>query len=58
MTPEATGVMGITLLTVPTIVYGGLTILGILTKGEAGLPGPSVTPQQQALFRSPFPCCN
>ncbi len=52
MTRDARYVMGITLLTVPTIVYGGLTILGILTNGGAGLPGPSVTPLQQSLFRA------
>ena len=52
MTRDARWVMGITLLTVPTIVYGGLTVLGILTRGDAGLPGPSVTPLQQALFRA------
>jgi len=28
---------GITLLTVPTIMYGGVTLLGILTDGTAGL---------------------
>jgi hypothetical protein len=44
--------MGITLLTVPTIIYGGLTLLGVLTRGDAGLPGPSLTPLQQALFRA------
>ena len=52
MTRDARWVMGITLLTVPTIVYGGLTVLGMLTKGDAGLLGPSVTPLQQALFRA------
>jgi hypothetical protein len=32
--------LGLTLLTVPTIVYGGLTVLGIVTSGAAGLPPP------------------
>ena len=33
-------VAGVIVLTVPTIMYGGLTLLGILTKGTAGLaPG-------------------
>ena len=37
---EARLVAGLTLLTVPTIMYGGITLLGILTKGTAGLaPG-------------------
>ena len=34
---EARWVAGIALLTVPTIMHGGLTLLGILTKGTAGL---------------------
>jgi hypothetical protein len=37
---EARLVAGITLFAVPTIVYGGITLLGMLTKGSAGLaPG-------------------
>jgi hypothetical protein len=32
---EARLIAGITLLTVPTIVYGGITLLGTLTKGTA-----------------------
>src|SRR5215468_805803 len=37
---EARLVAGVIVLTVPTIMYGGLTLLGILTKGMAGLaPG-------------------
>jgi hypothetical protein len=34
---EARLVAGVIVLTVPTIMYGGLTLLGILTKGTAGL---------------------
>ncbi len=45
--------LGITLLTVPTIVYGGLTLLGVVTRGGAGLPGPSsLTAAQAALYRA------
>jgi hypothetical protein len=33
---EAKLVSGITLLAVPTIMYGGITLLGILTQGVAG----------------------
>lgn len=37
---EAKIVSGLTVLTVPTIMYGGITLLGILTRGSAGLaPG-------------------
>ncbi len=45
---------GITLLTVPTIVYGGLTVLGLLTGGAAGLApaGVSLSPEQYALYRA------
>jgi hypothetical protein len=44
---------GITLVTVPTIVFGGLTVLGILTSGSAGMPGgPELTVAQYALFRA------
>jgi hypothetical protein len=46
--------IGITLLTVPTIVYGGITVLGILTGGVAGLApgGLTLTPAQYALYRA------
>lgn len=34
---EAKLVSGITLLAVPTIMYGGMTLLGVLTRGGAGV---------------------
>jgi hypothetical protein len=51
---EARIVAGITLLTVPTIAYGGVTLLGILTGGLAGLrPGDlTLTDTQWALLRA------
>jgi hypothetical protein len=51
---EARLVAGVILLTVPTIMYGGLTGLGILTKGTAGLaPGRlALDDTQWALFRA------
>lgn len=52
MTREARILVGITLLTVPTVIYGGLTILGVLTGGAAGLKPPQLTPLQQSLFRA------
>jgi hypothetical protein len=54
MSREARLVAGITLLTVPTIMYGGVTLLGILTKGMAGLAlgGLELTETQWALFRA------
>jgi hypothetical protein len=45
---------GVILLTVPSIMYGGVTLLGILTKGSAGLaPGGLILDDRQwALFRA------
>lgn len=53
MSPATRVMLGIILLTVPTVIYGGLTVLGIVTSGEAGLhPGLALTPLQQTLFRA------
>jgi hypothetical protein len=51
---EARFVAGGTLLAVPTILYGGLVLLGVLTKGAAGLApaGLELDQTQQALFRA------
>jgi len=51
---EARIVAGLTILTVPTIMYGGVTLLGLLTKGAAGIsPGNLVLDETQwALFRA------
>ncbi|MGH9628223.1 MAG: hypothetical protein ACRD7E_07775 [Bryobacteraceae bacterium] len=51
---DAKLVTGITLLTVPTIQYGGLTLLGVLTHGTAGMtPGGLVLDETQwALWRA------
>jgi hypothetical protein len=44
---------GATLVTVPTIVYGGLVVLGVLTGGAAGMhPGITLTPLQVSLYRA------
>ncbi len=47
-------VAGRTLLTIPTIMYGEITLLGILTKGTAGLApgGLALDDIQWALFRA------
>ena len=47
-------VAGITLLAVPTIMYGGLTLLGILMNGVAGLApgGMTLNETQSALWRA------
>ncbi|SRR6266853_1260066 len=51
---EAKIVSGITLLAVPTIMYGGVTLLGILTTGTVGIsPGNlGLDETQWALFRA------
>jgi hypothetical protein len=51
---EARLVAGLTILTVPTIMYGGVTLLGILTKGATGIsPGNLALDETQwALFRA------
>jgi hypothetical protein len=51
---DARLVAGITLLTVPTIMYGGLTLLGLLTMGTAGVApeGLQLDDRQWALFRA------
>ena len=54
LTREARLVSGITLLIVPTILYGGVTLLGILTDNVAGW-GPAdleLNETQWALFRA------
>ncbi len=47
-------ICGITLLTVPTVFYGGLALLGLLTMGEAGIDtkGLVLNETQHALFRA------
>jgi hypothetical protein len=51
---EAKFVSGVILLVVPTIMYGGITLLGILTAGVAGLApgGLSLDETQWALWRA------
>jgi|SRR5277367_3991017 len=54
LTREAKLVAGITLLTIPTVQYGGLTILGMLTQGGAGTGSghSALTATQLAWFRA------
>jgi len=53
MSSAARLMMGITLLTVPTIVYGGLTVLAVVTSGTAGpSPGVALSPSQVTLYRA------
>ena len=54
MSREGRVVAGITILTIPTIMYGGVTLLGILTHGVAGSSpgGMALNETQWALFRA------
>jgi hypothetical protein len=45
--------IALTLVTVPTIVYGGLTVLAVVTGGVAGAPAPQdLTTLQATLYRA------
>lgn len=54
MSRDAKVMAGITILVVPTIMYGGWTLLGILTQGSVGAPvtGLKLTETQWALWRA------
>lgn len=55
LTRPARLMAGVTLLTVPTIVYGGLTVLAVVTRSAHGLPpggGLELSALQQSLFRA------
>ena len=54
LSSESKLLCGITLLAVPTILYGGITLLGVLTQGAAGLPPGAVelNETQFALWRA------
>jgi hypothetical protein len=53
MTRDTRLMWGITLVTVPTIVFGGLAVLGVISGGLYGLPGPpDLTPMQTAFYRA------
>jgi hypothetical protein len=53
MSPDARLMCGISLILVPTIVYGGLTILGVISDGAFGAPGPkNLSPSQIAFYRA------
>jgi hypothetical protein len=44
--------LGLTLVLVPTIVYGGLTVLNIVSAGSYGAPGPLITSEQATFYRA------
>ena len=53
MSPDSRLMCGISLILVPTIVYGGLTILGVISNSAFGTPGPkNLSPYQIAFYRA------
>jgi hypothetical protein len=53
MSPDARLMCGIGLVIVPTIVYGGLAVLGVVSGGAYGVPGPkNLSASQAALYRA------
>lgn len=53
MSPEARIMCGISIVLVPTIVYGGLTVLGVISGGVYGAPAPTgLTPLQTTFYRA------
>src|SRR5262252_9751726 len=53
MSHDARLMCGLTLILVPTIVYGGLTVLGVVTNRTMGAPAPNnLSPSQVAFYRA------
>jgi hypothetical protein len=53
MSRETEIMLGVSLILVPTIIYGGLTVLGVISGGAYGAPAPpNLTPLQQSFYRA------
>src|SRR4030095_14868738 len=53
MSRDARVMCGLALILVPTIVYGGLTLLGVLSGGAFGAPAPrNLSSLQVSLYRA------
>ena len=53
MSPDTRLLCGLSLILIPTIVYGGLTVLGVVSNRLMGIPGPSnLSATQIALYRA------
>jgi hypothetical protein len=53
MSRDARLMCGIGLVIVPTIIYGGLAVLGVVSGGAYGLPGPrNLSATQTAFYRA------
>jgi hypothetical protein len=53
MSPDTRFMCGLSLILIPTIVYGGVTVLGVVTQGMYGAPGPKrLSASQIAFYRA------
>jgi len=53
MSPDTRLMLGLSLILIPTIVYGGLTVLGVVTNRLMGSPGPTnLSAGQMAFYRA------
>jgi len=53
MSPDTRLMCGFSMILIPTIVYGGLTVLGVITNGLMGSPGPpNLSATQIAFYRA------
>jgi hypothetical protein len=53
MSPDTRLMFGLSLILIPTIVYGGLTVLGVVTNRLMGSPGPTnLSATQIAFYRA------
>jgi hypothetical protein len=53
MSPDARLMCGLSLILIPTIVYGGLTVLGVVSNRLMGTPAPSnLSATQVAFYRA------
>ena len=53
MSRAARVMCGLAMILVPTIVYGGLTLLGVISQGKYGAPAPTgLSPEQQSFYRA------
>ena len=50
MSPDTRLTLGLSLILIPTIVYGGLTVLGVVTNRLMGSPGPTNFSAAQIAF--------
>src|SRR5690349_16697858 len=50
MSPDARLMCGLSLILIPTIVYGGLTLLGVVSNRLMGTPAPSNLSATQTVF--------